>query len=329
MNYKSYLAEQNIDILKNNFVLFYGENLGLKDEFKEKIKIKNHDGEIINFSQEDIVKNDEPFLNEILNVSLFKKKKIIFVNLANDKFLNLFEKIEKRITDQKLYLFSEILDKRSKLRNHFEKSKNTDVVACYADNEISIRKIILEKLKAFKGLSNQNLNIIINNCNLNRAKLKNELSKIVIYFKNKNIESDKLEKLLNNNVNDDFNLLKNAALLGDKIKTNKLLSDTIIEADKNIYYLNLINQRLNKLSEILKLSKNSTIETAISNIKPPIFWKDKLSFIEQAKIWNHDKLKAILKETYKLEIEMKSNSMIEKNVLLKKLIIDMCSLANV
>jgi len=329
MNYKSYLVEQNIEILKNNFVLFYGENLGLKDEFKEKIKIKNYGAEIINFSQEDIIKNDEPFLNEILNVSLFEKKKIIFVNVANDKFLNLFEKIQKRISDQKLYLFSEILDKRSKLRNYFEKSKNTDVVACYADNEINIRKIILDKLKDFKGLSNQNLNLIINNCNLNRAKLKNELSKIVIYFKNKNIESDKLEKLLNNNVNDDFNLLKNAALLGDKIKTNKLLSDTIIEADKNIYYLNLINQRLNKLNEILKLSKNSTIETAISNIKPPIFWKDKLSFIEQAKIWNHDKLKAILKETYKLEIEMKSNSMIEKNVLLKKLIIDMCSLANV
>ena len=129
MNYKSYLVEQNIEILKNNFVLFYGENLGLKDEFKEKIKIKNYGAEIINFSQEDIIKNDEPFLNEILNVSLFEKKKIIFVNVANDKFLNLFEKIQKRISDQKLYLFSEILDKRSKLRNYFEKSKNTDDVA--------------------------------------------------------------------------------------------------------------------------------------------------------------------------------------------------------
>jgi len=329
MNYKSYLVEQNIEILKNNFVLFYGENLGLKDEFKEKIKIKNYGAEIINFSQEDIIKNDEPFLNEILNVSLFEKKKIIFVNVANDKFLNLFEKIQKRISDQKLYLFSEILDKRSKLRNYFEKSKNTDVVACYADNEINIRKIILDKLKDFKGLSNQNLNLIINNCNLNRAKLKNELNKIIIYFKNKIIESDKLEKLLNINVNDNFNLLKDAALLGDKIKTNKLLSDTIIETDKNVYYLSLINQRLNKLNEILKLSKNSNIETAISNIKPPIFWKDKLSFIEQAKIWNNHKMKTILKKTYNLEIEMKSNPMIEKNILLKKLIIDMCSLANV
>ena len=41
MIYKSYLLEQNINSIKNNIVLFYGENLGLKNELKEKIKQKN------------------------------------------------------------------------------------------------------------------------------------------------------------------------------------------------------------------------------------------------------------------------------------------------
>ena len=36
---KSYLAEQNIKIIKNKYILFYGENLGLKNEFKKKIKM--------------------------------------------------------------------------------------------------------------------------------------------------------------------------------------------------------------------------------------------------------------------------------------------------
>ena len=40
MIYKSYLLEKNIELLKNKIVLFYGENLGLKDELKEKIKKK-------------------------------------------------------------------------------------------------------------------------------------------------------------------------------------------------------------------------------------------------------------------------------------------------
>jgi DNA polymerase III delta subunit len=63
-------------------------------------------------------------------------------------------------------------------------------------------------------------------------------------------------------------------------------------------------------------------------IKPPIFWKDKPHFIKQIKKWNLNKIKNILKKTYNLEIEIKSNASINKNVLLKKLIIDICMLAN-
>ena len=33
---KSYLLEQNLDLIKeNSLVLFYGENLGLKNDFKK------------------------------------------------------------------------------------------------------------------------------------------------------------------------------------------------------------------------------------------------------------------------------------------------------
>ena len=36
MIYKSYLIEQNINLLDKNLFLFYGENLGLKNELKDK-----------------------------------------------------------------------------------------------------------------------------------------------------------------------------------------------------------------------------------------------------------------------------------------------------
>ena len=90
----------------------------------------------------------------------------------------------------------------------------------------------------------------------------------------------------------------------------------------------LINQRLNKLAEAAQLSKTTNLEDAISRIKPPIFWKDKPSFKEQAKKWNIDKIKLILKKTYDLEIKIKSEAIIEKNILVKKLIVDMCNMAN-
>ena len=70
------------------------------------------------------------------------------------------------------------------------------------------------------------------------------------------------------------------------------------------------------------------MENAIKNLKPPIFWKDKPNFIEQIKKWERKKLHKILKKTYNLELEIKSNSLIKTNVQIRKLIVDICTIAN-
>ena len=328
MIYKSYLIEQNINLIDKNLFLFYGENLGLKNELKDKIKFQNKKAEIINLSQDDIINNIDSFFNEILNISLFDEKKIYFINQVNDKILDAIKIIEPKIDSQKFYLMSESLDKRSKIRNYFEKSNNCGVVACYIDNEISFKKIIIERLKNYKGVTTENINLISDKCNLNRDKLNNELDKIYTFFLEKNIDRNKLEILLDNKINNDFSLLKDEAFNGNRIETNKLLSDTIINSEKNILYLNIINQRLLKLNEIFKLIGQTSLEKAIDMLKPPIFWKDKPAFLKQAKKWNMNKIKKILNKTYSLELEIKSNSVVNKNILLKKLLIDICNLAN-
>ena len=326
MLYKSYLIEQNIKILNKNFILFFGENMGLKNELKKKIRFENKNAEVITFYQEEIVKNNHLLHNEINNISLFESEKIFIIEQANDKIFELIKELSAIGATQKIYIFSDVLDKKSKIRNYFEKSENLGAVACYLDNEISIKKIIINTLKGFEGLTTQNVNLIIENSNLSRVKLYNELEKIVTFFQNKKIDPEKLEIILDVKENNDFNILKDAALKGDKLKTNKLLSDTIIDTESNIFYLNSINQRLNKLFEVKK--KTDDLEKIIDEIKPPIFWKDKPNFIAQAKKWNKDKIKLVLNKTYELEMQIKSNSIIDKNILMKKLIIDLCNTAN-
>ena len=328
MIYKSYLVEQNTAALDKKAYLFFGENLGLKNELKNEIKLNNKEAEILDFNQEEIVKNNNLILNEVNNISLFEKEKVIFIDQVDDKILEIIKEICERFNDQKIYLFSSILEKKSKIRNYFEKSDNCGAVACYTDNEIGIRKIILNKLKNYKGLTPQIINLITENSNLDRVKLNNELGKIIAYFQNKNIKYEKLEILLDIKINNDFNNLKDEALMGNKLKTNKLLSDTIIESEKNIFYLTLINQRFNKLKDVINLSKETNLEDAIGKIKPPIFWKDKPNFMTQIKKWNLLKIKKILNKTYSLEIEMKSNPSVNKNILIKKLMVDVCQLAN-
>ena len=325
---KSFLIEQNISNLTNNIVLLYGENLGLKLDLKDKIQKSFKNSDCFNTSQDTILKNDEYFFEQINNVSLFGKEKVFFIENVNDKILDIIKEIETKNKSQKLYLFSNILDKKSKIRNYFEKSENFGISACYNDNEIGLRKIILEKLKGYIGLSAENINMIIDNCGLDRIKLNNELQKIDNFFLDKKLENDKLQVLLDLRVNDNFNILKDEALNGNKNRTNKLLSDTIIDSEKNVLYLNIINQRLSKLAETLELSKTTSLENAISMIKPPVFWKDKPKFLLQAKKWSSSKIKDILNKTYDLEILIKSNSIIDKNLLMKKLLVDICQTAN-
>ena len=254
------------------------------------------------------------------------KKKIIFINEVNDKILNIIEEILENIQEERIFLFSDILDKKSKLRSYFEKSKSCGIAPCYQDNEITIRKIIMKKLNGYQGLTTQVINFIIQNTGLDRNKINNEIDKIISCFKDKKIDSNKIDLLLNIKTSDDFNLLKDEALNGNKINTNRLLADTVFEVDNNVYYLNSINQRINKLNEIQNMKKeNSNIESLISNLKPPVFWKDKPMLIEQSRKWNKNKIQAALEKTYNTEIAIKSNSSIRKDLLIKNLIIDLCT----
>ena len=68
---KSYLVENNFDTLNQyNSIVFYGENDGLKDDFKDRLKILNKDAEIFTIYQEDILKSNDIFLRNINNQSL-------------------------------------------------------------------------------------------------------------------------------------------------------------------------------------------------------------------------------------------------------------------
>ena len=328
MIYKSYLVEKNIDTVKENLILFYGENLGLKSHFKRIIRESNKKTEFFNFNSEEIIKDSSKVFNEIKNNSLFGNKKIIFIEQINDKFLEIFKDLGTANSEFKVYLFADILEKRSKIRNFAEKSKNCAIIPCYSDNQVTIKNIITTRLSGYSGLSAQNLHLIIENCGSDRIKLNNEIDKIITYFVDKNIETTKLKLLLNPKINENFDLLKDAALLGNKQSTNKLLGETLLEKEKNIFYINILNQRFNKLNELDENLKKNNLTKAIDALRPPIFWKERPNFEKQALKWSSYKIRKMLKKTYDLELKLKSNSIINNDILLKNLFIEICTTAN-
>ena len=105
---KSHYLESKIDsIADKKLYLFYGENIGLKKEFKLKLKNIYEKAEKLNLLQDEIIKDPSILSNEVLNKSLFEEKKIIFIEQVNDKILEIIEEIEHYIQEEKIFLFAE------------------------------------------------------------------------------------------------------------------------------------------------------------------------------------------------------------------------------
>ena len=185
MIFKSYEIQKNLpSFLKYNFFLLYGENNGLKKEIKELIKkkVKQEDSKVdfLSLYENDITNNEENFYNSILSGSLFSNQKIIVVNNCTDKIIDKIENIlEKNTKDIFLIIISDVLDKKSKLRNFFEKNTKTVCVPCYLDNNKDLEIIATKNLKENNIiLSRESLNLLIEKSNNDRDNLLNEIEKI-------------------------------------------------------------------------------------------------------------------------------------------------------
>ncbi len=324
---KSFEIENNIkNISKYKYVLIYGENIGLKEALKNKIKDFYDKAEKINIYQEDITKNKDIILDEVKNASLFSKEKIIIINHANEKILLELEDLLDSKENIKIILIGELLDKRSKLRALFEKRDNFAIIPCYNDNDITLKKLIQKELKDFQNLNSNIINMIINYSNSNRKTILNNLEKIKSFYIKRILSEKTLVELLNSDRNEMFENIRDAALSGDKIKLNELLSNFTFSNEDTYIYFNMINYRLNKILEIHKQNfKNENISVAISKLKPPIFWKDKPIYMKLLQKWDKQRVVEALSYLGKIEKKIKGNSNINSLTMVKNSITNVCS----
>ena len=240
---KNFQFDINIEITKKyRALLLYGVNEGVKKEFIEKINQENNKTEIFTFFEEEIIKNNHIFFENIFNNSLFEQNKIIIVYEATDKIFNVIdESLNKLDQHVKLYIIAKNLDKKSKLRQLFEDSKNGGIIPLYEDDERTLFNYIKKELYEFKGLTNEICNLIISNSKLDRGLVQNEITKIKTFFNDKIIKKETLQNLLNLKKESDFDEIKDTAILGEKVKLNKLLSSSSLDKEDLFFFFKFIN----------------------------------------------------------------------------------------
>ena len=304
----------NLDL--NNLFLLYGKNNGFKNEFtKNIIKKKNN---VFNYEEKDILDNKDNFIEELLTKSLFDDQKIIIIKRSTDKILNIIEDIFSKKIKDIIILNADNLEKKSKLRNFFEKDKELICVPFYPDNEQTLSKLAYNFLKNKNiAISQANINLIINKCNGDREALLNELNKVENYVnEGKKIGSDEIIKLTNLNENHSVLELVDNCLAKNKKKIIDILNENNFNNEDCIM---ITRSFLNKSKKILQLStefeKNKNIELTISTAKPPIFWKDKEITKKQLRQWKPDNIKELIYRLNEVELLIKKNLNISINLI--------------
>ena len=289
----------------------HGKNKGLIEETISKDLKPRLSKNIQNYEESEILSNLENFKENILNKSFFENDKLIIIQRTSDKILKLIEDINKiNLNDTTIILVSDALEKKSKLRNYFEKNNQLICVPFYEDNNQSLTFIVQNFLKKNNlNLSQQNINIIIERAKGDRINLNNELSKIESFCKNKSkINTADILRLTNLAENYDASELVENSLTQNKNKTLKILNENNFSNEDCILILRIYLSKLKRLLNISSLlDQEKDIEKIIANYKPPIFWKEKDIIKKQLNIWQNEKIRILITTVNQLELKIKKN----------------------
>tara|TARA_X000000368_G_scaffold413566_1_gene401858 strand:+ start:1947 stop:2939 length:993 start_codon:yes stop_codon:yes gene_type:complete len=326
---KNYEITKFID--QNQIFLIYGENEGLKEDIILNFTSKYSKESIIKYSEKEVQENLTDFYNNILSQSFFDTKKLILISEVTDKLKNEIEIIlSKNITDVSIILISKILEKKSNLRNMFEKDKKLICIPVYKDDHKTLLNIASNFFRQKKIIiSVESLNLIIERSSEDRKNLKNELYKIENFIGNKKkIDISELVKLTNLAENHSINKMVDLTLAKNTKQTLRTLNENILSSDDVFIIIRTFlikSKRILKLAE--ELEKNKNVDQVISTYKPPVFWKEKDIVKKQMSVWTKEKVKILIKNINNIELLMKKNASSSINIL-RDFIIEQSSISN-
>ena len=317
---------------KINYFLFYGENEGQKQDviqtsFRQFTKENTY-----KYSEKDVIENKQIFFENVYSKSFFENEKLIIISDVSDKILNLIEEIiASNINDVVIILIAKRLDKKSKIRNYFEKEKIVVIVPFYEDTPqalLSIAKKILFENKI--NLSSENVNLIIERSQGDRINLKNELQKIInLSQNNKKLELEDILKLTNLSENYSAGELVDNCLSKNKKRTLNILNENIPSSEDNILILRTFLNKLKRLRKLrIDLNENNNIDQVINSFKPPIFWKDRNIIKQQIKIWELNDIENFIVDLNNTEGLIKKNPQIS-NQIINNMILDKVENTNI
>ncbi len=189
----------------------------------------------------------------------------------------------------------------------FEASKTGAAIPCYADEGRSLAALLDQTLKQENiSLTPDARSYIINRLGADRAATRSEIEKLLLYIgKNGKLDLEDAVEAIGDAGSTSVDDLVYATATGDITNSHRALDRLTAANTQPITVIRSMIGHLTKLRAVVAKAETSGLEPALASIRPPIFFKRKTAFQEQARIWSRQRLSLAIDRMLRAEIEVK------------------------
>jgi len=189
----------------------------------------------------------------------------------------------------------------------FEASKTGAAIPCYADEGRSLAALLDQSLKQENiSLTPDARSYVINRLGADRAATRSEIEKLLLYIgKNAKLDLEGAVEAIGDAGSTSVDDLVYATAIGDITSSHRALDRLTAANTQPIAVIRSMIGHLTKLRAVVAKAETSGLEPALASIRPPIFFKRKTAFQEQARIWSRQRLSLAIDRMLRAEIEVK------------------------
>ncbi len=299
-------------------LLFYGDNEGwVLPEIEKCLQGLAVSSSQVKRISEDILLQKKVQLEDFFaSSSLFGEKEFVIVTNATDKLVPLLKETLPFLRGGDVFIVqsADYLGPASRLRQLYEKENELGSVPCYALDARTLSNLVKNFFIQQQKIISDSLSYQIATMFLeDPSVLLRELEKLSCYMGGKKeVEAEDIAQVLTPLVSEDSSKLIQAILRKD-LKAIQVEYETDVGGNT----VGLIRELLNKLLRLHEAKiwlAQSPAEEALRKVSPPVFFTEKMQFIEQTKRWQLQELEKTILKLLALETECKLNSLLAEDL---------------
>jgi DNA polymerase-3 subunit delta len=295
-------------------VLFYGPDAGLVRERAEAVARAvcpdlRDPFRVAELSAAILAADPARLADEAAQISLMGGRRVVRIREAGDALAPLFGRfLAETRSDALVVVEAGDLPSRSSLRRTFDDSAHAAAIGCYSDTARDLAAVIREAFAAHSITAGRDVvEFLVEHLGGDRLLTRAELEKLTLYAgDNGRIELDDARAVVADSAALSLEDAVLAAAEGDPAALDRAIARVFQEGESPVSVVRALLRHLQRLHRLTtRMRGGGSIEEAIRNARPPIFFKQQDSFRRQLSRWSEVRLRDALDRVADAEFRMK------------------------